>query len=211
MLAHALSGEVTEGSDVLDMCTGSGLLAVTAAMRGARATAVDVSRRALLSARLNARMNGTRVRTRRGWLFEAVPGERFDTIVSNPPYLPAATDALPANGPERAWEAGRDGRALLDPICEQVGSFLRPGGSVLLVHSSVCGIERTLALLSASGLQAGVVDRSRGPLGPRLLERASQLWAAGVLAPGDLHEDVVVIRGKLPAAVPATAPVTARA
>lgn len=212
MLAHALRAEIpTADLDVLDLCSGSGLLAVGAALLGTRATAVDISRRALLSARINARVNGVSVRTLRGWLFEAVPGERFDIIVSNPPYLPAATEALPASGPERAWEGGRDGRALLDPICEQASSFLRPGGSLLLVQSSVCDVERTRALLAASGLQVDVVERSRGPLGPRLRERASDLWAAGVLAPGALDEDIVVIRAALAAERPEARQVTARA
>ena len=52
-------------------------------------TAVDVSRRAVLTVRFNARLNGVRVGARRGDLLAAVPGERFDLIVSNPPYLPA--------------------------------------------------------------------------------------------------------------------------
>src|SRR3712207_1081887 len=102
-------------ASVLDLCTGSGILALTAALRGARSvTAIDVSRRAVLTARLNARLNGVRVRALRGDLFNPVAGQRFDAIVSNPPYVPAATDELPDRGPERAWDAGRDGRALLD-------------------------------------------------------------------------------------------------
>src|SRR5947199_10820461 len=80
------------GARVLDVCTGSGAIGVAAAMRGADVTCVDVSRRALLSARLNARVNGVRVRARHGSLFEAVGRERFDLIVANPPYLPAPRD-----------------------------------------------------------------------------------------------------------------------
>jgi SAM-dependent methyltransferase len=76
------------GARVVDLCTGSGAVAVAAALRGASVTAVDVSRRALLSAQLNAMINGVRVRTRRGNLLDAVRGERFDLIVANPPYLP---------------------------------------------------------------------------------------------------------------------------
>jgi len=201
MLARALRDDVdAAGRDVLDLCTGSGLLAVSAALLGARATAVDVSRRALLSVRINAQLNGVHVRTRRGSLFEALRGERFDTIVSNPPYLPAGTGARRASGLQRAWEGGREGRALLDPICEQAASFLRPGGSILLVHSTVCGVERTLDLLAATGLDVAVVDRSRGPLGPRLRERAAELWSSGALAPGELEEEIVVVRGGRPGA-----------
>ncbi len=193
------------GSDVLDLCTGSGMIAVQAALLGARATAVDVMRRALVSAQLNALLNGVRVRTVRGSLFSGLQGERFDTIVSNPPYVPRpGDDELPGRGPERAWDAGGDGRALLDPLCEQVARHLRPGGSVFLVHSEVCGIDRTIEQLAHEGLETEVVVRHRGPLGPLLRERVEQLWASGALPRGSMEEDVVIIRGRRPVA-PASA------
>jgi release factor glutamine methyltransferase len=199
MLADALRAHApAPGAAVLDLCTGSGMLAVQAALLGARVIAVDVLRRALLSARLNARINGVRVHTRHGWLFSGLDGERFDTIVSNPPYLPAHDDALPARGPRRAWDAGRTGRALLDPLCQEAPRHLRPGGTVLIVHSSVCGVQRTLDDLTRHGLDADVVACRRGPLGPRLRERAAELWAAGALPAGSLEEEVVVVRGRRP-------------
>jgi release factor glutamine methyltransferase len=91
MLAAALRAEgPAAGAALLDLCTGTGALAVWAALRlGAEATAVDVSRRAVLLARVNARLNGVRVRAVRGDLLAAVDGERFDVIVSNPPYVPS--------------------------------------------------------------------------------------------------------------------------
>jgi release factor glutamine methyltransferase len=190
------------GDDVLDLCTGSGMLAVQAALLGARVTAVDISRRALLSAHLNAWLNGVRVRTRRGSLFSGLEGERFDTIVSNPPYVPKpGDDELPERGPQRAWDAGADGRALLDPLCEQVARHLRPGGSVFIVHSSVCGVDRTIEQLEHEGLETEVVARWREPLGPRMRERVDELWACGVLAHGAMEEEVVIIRGGRPAVV----------
>jgi release factor glutamine methyltransferase len=199
MLVRAV-GERTlpHGARVLDLCTGSGAIGVAAALRGAAVTTVDVSRRALLSAWLNARANGVRVRTRRGDLFAAVGGERFDLIVANPPYLPAADDGLPTAGPTRAWDAGRDGRALLDPICAAAVDHLRPGGELLVLHSSVCGIARTQAALTARGLEAEVVFRHRGPLGPLLRERADLLWASGRLPDGCLEEEIVIVRGRRP-------------
>jgi release factor glutamine methyltransferase len=187
------------GATVLDLCTGSGAVGVAAALRGADVTSVDVSRRALLSAHVNALVNGVRVRTRHGSLFEAVPGERFDLIVANPPYLPAPDDELPASGPTRAWDAGRDGRALLDPLCTAARAHLRPGGSLLVLHSSVCDIRRTVAALTAQGLEAAVVFRHRGELGPLLRERAPLLWADGRLPAGSYEEEIVIVRGRRPA------------
>jgi release factor glutamine methyltransferase len=184
----------------LDLCTGSGILALTAALRGARdVTAVDVSLRAVLTVRLNARLNKVRVRALRGDLFAPVAGQRFDAITSNPPYVPSDDDALPATGPERAWEGGRDGRLILDRIVAGAAGHLRPGGFVLLTHSSVLGTERTLAGLEASGLEADVVARRRGPLGPLMTARVHALESSGLLAPGQRHEDVVIVRGRKPA------------
>jgi release factor glutamine methyltransferase len=186
-------------ASVLDLCTGSGALAVCAARRGARdVTAIDVSRRAAWTARINARLNGVRVRALRGDLFAPVVGRRFDAIVANPPYVPAARDELPRRGPERAWDAGLDGRALLDRICAQAPAHLRPGGFVLLVHSSVCDGERTLERLRAGGLEAEVVARQHGPLGPLLRARVSALVRRGLLRAGTGEEEVLVIRGRRP-------------
>jgi release factor glutamine methyltransferase len=184
------------GATVLDLCTGSGAVGVAAALRGAAVTAADVSRRALLSARLNARANGVRVRTRRGNLFAPVASERFDLVTANPPYLPTAVDELPAAGPARAWDAGRDGRALLDPICAAAPAHLRPGGTLLVIHSSVCGVQQTEAALAAQGLEVDVVFRHRGPLGPLLRERAALLWANGHVPYGSLEEEIVIVRGQ---------------
>jgi release factor glutamine methyltransferase len=195
MLARALHSELrAPGARVLDVCTGSGLLAITAALCGARATAIDVSRRAVLCAAINARLNGVGVRALRGNLLAPVHGERFDVIVSNPPYLPAGGEALPARGSARAWDAGSDGRALLDALCAQAPDHLAPGGVLLVVHSALCGTDRTLAALRDRGLDAEVAVRHHGALGPILRARAPVLEARGLLAPGQRDEEVVIVR-----------------
>ncbi|HVL96970.1 MAG TPA: HemK2/MTQ2 family protein methyltransferase [Solirubrobacteraceae bacterium] len=197
MLADALRREtLPPGARVLDLCTGSGILAVTAALRGADATAVDVSRRAVLTARLNARLNGVRVRGVRGDLFAAVEHEKFDCIVSNPPYVPSERPELPTRGASRAWEAGPDGRVVLDRICAEAAAHLRPGGVVLLTQSDIVGEQETLDALRAAGLRAATIERRRSPLGPLMRDRVRR----GLL-PEDLREeDVLIIRGQLIAA-----------
>jgi release factor glutamine methyltransferase len=175
-------------------------VALEAAAAGAEVTAVDVSRRSVATVRLNARLRGLRVRALRGSLFEPVRGQAFDVIATNPPYVPAADDTLPTSGPERGWDAGRDGRALIDPICDGAADHLHPGGALLIIHSSLCGVDETIARLSASGLEADVPFRERGPLGPLMLARVDQLEASGALKPGEREEDVVIVRGRKPAA-----------
>jgi release factor glutamine methyltransferase len=197
LLADHLREVVEPGAVVADICTGSGVLAVAAACAGAGdVTAVDVSRRAVLTAWINARLNGVSVRARRGDLFAPLYGERFDLIVSNPPYVPAADDELPTHGRARAWDAGRDGRALIDRICAQAPARLRPGGAVLVVHSSVCDADRTVSMLAQGGLVAEVVTRSSGPLGPLLRERKATLEQRGLLPRDARAEELVLIRGR---------------
>jgi release factor glutamine methyltransferase len=194
MLADQLRRErLGPGVSVLDLCTGSGHLAVVAALAGASVVAVDVSRRSMLSVRLNAMLNGVRIAAVRGDLFAPVAGRRFDVIVSNPPYLPHPDEKLPEHGLARAIDAGPRGRAFIDRICAQVGEHLTPGGVLLLVHSSVCGEQATIDGLAAHGLRAEVVYRHRGPLGPILRSRVDWLRAEGLLLPGD-EEDVLVFR-----------------
>lgn len=177
--------DALRGADVLELGTGSGAIAVAAAKGGAKSvTVVDVSRRALVTAALNARLNGVRVRPRRGDLFAPVDGERFDIVVSNPPYLPSRS--IPQRGRQRAWEGGEDGRAVLERICAGVADHLRPGGTVLLVHSSVNDLSRTLDALGAADLRADVVARERGPLGPLLSARMPELD----------EEEIYVVRGR---------------
>lgn len=196
LLAAAIRREPSARSGrVLDLCTGSGIQAISAATLGAEATAVDVSYRALVSVRLNARRAGCRVRTVRGRLFDPVAGERFDLIVSNPPYVPAPSDRLPRRGPSRAWVGGRDGRLLLDEICDRAIDHLDPGGAVLLTHSSIIGEQRTVDRLERAGCtDVAVVERVRGPLGP--LMAAQQ--ALGTIPSQLRWEDVVVVRAQAP-------------
>lgn len=184
------------GGAVLDVGTGSGVLAITAALTGARSvTAVDVSWRAVLGVRLAARLNGVQIETRRGDLLDAVPERRFDFIVSNPPYLPAEDEALPTQGTARHTEAGTSGRVLLDRLIDGAPAHLEPGGVLLVTHSSLNGEAETLERMRAAGLAPTVVERRRGPLGPLLAARAPELEARGMLAPGEREEELLVVAG----------------
>ena len=182
---------------MLDVCTGTGAIAIVAALAGARfVTAVDVSARAVLTARINARLNGVRVEAVRGSLLDAGAGRRFDVIASNPPYLPAEDGALPARGRARHTDAGTTGRTLLDRLIDAAPAHLAPGGILLVTHSSVNGEDATLARMRAAGLEPFVAERRRGALGPLLAARAPRLEERGLLAPGERSEDLVVVTAR---------------
>ncbi|MGW6937335.1 HemK2/MTQ2 family protein methyltransferase [Lentzea sp. NPDC054927] len=194
VLIEALrSAAIPAGARVLDVGTGTGALALAALRAGAATvTAVDVSLRAVLTARLNTLGKPVRVR----WGDALDVRGRFDLVLANPPYVPANRAA---RGPARAWDAGADGRELLDPLCAKVSGLLRPGGVLLLVHSALCGEDTTVSRLRDAGLKAAVVGRCRTPFGPVMLERIPFLEARGLVEPGQRHEELVVIRGDKPA------------
>lgn len=197
LLAEVLEESLpTHGAQVLDMCTGTGVLALMAARHGARVTAVDVSPEAVATARLNASTAKLPVHVVRGDLFAPVADRRFDLILSNPPYVPAPESRPPTAGGAVAWDAGLDGRALLDRICADAPPLLRPAGTLLLVHSALARPTRTLAQLRSHGLTARVQRRRRIPFGPVLRARAEWLRSRGLVAPEESMEELVVIRAE---------------
>ncbi|MFB8105813.1 HemK2/MTQ2 family protein methyltransferase [Streptomyces sp. NPDC056007] len=197
LLLRALAREtVRPGSHVIDLGTGSGLLAVAAARRGAHVTAVDLGRRAVITARLNALLARQRVTVHRGDLAGPVPGRSYDLVLSNPPYVPSPLGPPPRRGSARAWDAGHDGRAVVDRICDAAPHLLRRGGVLLMVHSALTGTEATLRHLSRGGLKAEVSDTASVPFGPVLLSRLPWLRGRGLLDAHTDEEKLVVIRAE---------------
>ena len=123
---------------VLDLGTGSGAiaLAIAHARPQARVTAVDASADALTVARANAGQLGLAVTLHHGDWLAPVAGERFDLIVSNPPYIAEGDAHLPAlaHEPRSALVSGADGLDDLRRIVATAPAPLAPGGWLLLEH-----------------------------------------------------------------------------
>ncbi|WP_201258978.1 HemK2/MTQ2 family protein methyltransferase [Streptomyces ambofaciens] len=199
LLTGALSDEsLPPAASVLDVGTGTGALAVAAARRGARVTAVDVSWRAVCAARVNAARSGVRIRVRHGNLFTPVRGETFDLVLANPPYVPAPAGGRRPRGAARAWDAGHDGRMVLDRICREAPALLRPGGVLLLVQSALSDPERTVGHLREAGLKAAVTRRRRIAFGPVVRGRERWLRQRGLLSLAENEEELVVVRAEQP-------------
>ncbi|MCM1949119.1 methyltransferase [Streptomyces sp. G2] len=198
LLAAALAQEeVGPLTDVLEIGTGTGALALHAARRGAATvTAVDVSWPAVVTARMNALLHQLPLRVLHGDFAERTPGRRFDLVVTNPPYVPSPGTRLPPRGAERAWDAGPDGRLVIDRICRGAASLLRPGGVLLMVHSGMCGAETTVDRLTGEGLSAAIAARESVPWGPVLRSRRAWLERRGLASPDEKREELVVIRAR---------------
>lgn len=135
----SLFEEPEQVTRVLDLCTGSGCLAVLAARAfpNAEIDAVDLSKAALEVAGLNVALHGLedRITLLKGDLFKPVKDARYDIIISNPPYVDAEGMAgLPRecrHEPKMAFDGGADGVALVARILEAAGDHLRDDGGLL--------------------------------------------------------------------------------
>jgi len=196
--------DLARGRRVVDLCTGSGVVAVAAGgQKASHVTAFDVCSRSVRCARMNALSAGVAVDVHLGSWARATEFGPFDLVLCNPPYVPHDPDVtyapMPADvGPARAWDAGYDGRLVLDPLCEAVSDLLAPGGTFLLVQSEFAVPRQTLAALASAGMDAEVVAYQWIPFGPVMTSRASWLEDTGRLEPGRREEELVVIRADKP-------------
>ncbi len=165
LLAQAMRREgIGAGMDVLDVCTGSGVLALCAARLGARVSAVDVSRRAVLSARLNTVPAGVP-------LTAAAEAGRPHSLGGGARRPPAARPDL------RRGSGGAEARRATAPGALRSG---RP--------------ESTLRRLRAAGLHASVRERAITPFGPVMTGRLSWMRERGLVSEPDTAEELVAVR-----------------
>ena len=150
--AGALIDDPAGIENVLDLCTGSGCLAILASRSfpNARIDAVDISKDALEVAARNVADFGLqdRVRLHRGDLFGPIGDKRYDLIISNPPYVDAKGMAgLPREcraEPKLAFDGGKDGLDVIRRILDEAGRHLTPEGGLL------CEIGRCRPALEAA-------------------------------------------------------------
>ncbi len=143
----------------LDLGTGCGIQALHLDAHCAEVVATDTNERALAFAAATARLNAMSWDLRRGSLFEPVAGERFDLIVSNPPFVvgAGAHDYL-------YRDSGVAGDALCRNLIEQMPDHLEPGGTAQvmanwIVRDGADWRDRVQGWLAGTGLHAWVVQR----------------------------------------------------
>jgi HemK-related putative methylase len=162
--ARALDGNlISPGACVLDMGTGSGILAIRAAQMGASVMAVDINSDAVRCARINIILNRVenRVEVREGDLYAPVAGRKFDRILFNPPFYRQA----PNGRLDAAWRSPD----VFDRFLSKLDEMLAPNGCALILLSS------------------------RGDLLPALEKAGAGGWAGSVVASGDLLHEVLTL------------------
>jgi release factor glutamine methyltransferase len=146
------------GASVAEIGTGSGILAIVAALQGAaRVRVVDTNPAAIEAAVANAGLNGVADRIEPlavGASIIPLPeGETVDLVISNPAQLPLPA-AAEAHNP---YYAGPDGRRMIDAVIAAAPGCLAPGGRLLMVLNSVTDFPASLAAMRSAGLEPRVV------------------------------------------------------
>ncbi len=148
---------VEEGDAVLDVGTGTGILALTAAEKASRVVGTDINPMAIELARENARVNGIgNVDFIQCDLFPP-SNEKFDLIIFNPPYLPVKEQGLL----EKAWSGGEGGIDLIEKFLDSVSNHLKDGGIFELLVSSLGDMERIDELLKKNNIESEVIAKKK--------------------------------------------------
>ena len=156
---------VKEGELVLDVGTGCGLLGILAAKKASSVLAIDLNPYAIRCAKENSVLNGVRNKMSfvQASLFTALnPKVKFNLILFNAPYLPSEEDEV-ASWIGRSWAGGANGREVIDCFICEVPTHLKPNGQVLLMQSTLTGVQETIRRFSTQGLKAVVKAERKLP------------------------------------------------
>lgn len=154
LLLRAALAEVRETDRVLEVGTGSGHVAAGLLVRAAMVVATDINPFAVGCARARG------VAAVRTDLAAGLCGP-FDLILFNPPYLPTAPEERMDDWMEYALDGGPTGRVVIERFVAEIGRVLAPFGRVLLLVSSLTGLDAVRELFARAGFISFVVDEER--------------------------------------------------
>lgn len=148
---------INNDEKVLEIGTGSGIVAMYASKMTDKVVATDINFNAIELAEKNFAANGIKnIQLLFGDLFEPVKNQKFDVILFNTPYLPTQECEILDDGLNCAFDGGLDGRDVIDKFLNEVKNHLNHGGRIQLVQSSLSNIEETISKLKHLGFKAEV-------------------------------------------------------
>jgi release factor glutamine methyltransferase len=159
LLAENLMVKKTD--KVLEIGTGTGIIAIITSKITENVIAVDINKYAVECARNNSKLNQSDIDIRLGDLFDPVEDEKFDLILFNTPYLPTSEDERVDDELEAAWDGGADGRLVINRFIEELSVHLNPMGRVQLVQSSLSNVEETIGRLMEKGFEVSITASER--------------------------------------------------
>lgn len=161
LLADAALKEAKPGMHILEIGTGSGFVSAVllANLKEIRLVATEINPHAARCAKTNA------VEVIRTNLFKGLttrcPETRFDLILFNPPYLPTSEEEKVPGWLNYAFDGGTSGRETLNRFLDEVRDYLKPGGEILVLISSITGLDAVKEKMEKIGFAVNVVARKK--------------------------------------------------
>jgi release factor glutamine methyltransferase len=161
LLADAALKEAKPGMHILEIGTGSGFISsvLLENLKDIRLVATEINPHAARCAKTNA------VEVIRTDLFKGLkprcPETLFDLILFNPPYLPTSKEEKVPGWLNYAFDGGTSGRETLDRFLGEVKDYLRPGGEILVLISSITGLDAVKEKMETMGFAVEVVARKK--------------------------------------------------
>ena len=151
--------DVQEDDSVLDMGSGCGILGILAAKKARSVLAVDVNPFAIRCTKRNAVLNGAfhRMAFIQGDLFSPLQNlAKFTVVLFNTPYLPMSQSET-RSWIELSWDGGSSGRFVIDRFIVDVKKHLEQTGRVMLLQSTLAGVDETIQRFEACGMTAKTI------------------------------------------------------
>ena len=148
---------------VLDVGTGSGILAIHASEHAKSVIATDINPHAIRCASFNIKLNrlNGKIEVRQGDLFKSInANELFDLIIFNPPYLPVK-EGEGKEWLEKAWSGEVEGREIINQFLEEFRYFLNKKGRVLMLQSSLSDMNETNKILQQQGFRTELLEEKK--------------------------------------------------
>ncbi len=161
LLADIALKEAEPGMRILEVGTGSGFVSAVllANLKDIYLLATEINPHAARCARANG------VEVIRTDLFRGIKPEklenRFDLILFNPPYLPTSRDEKVQGWLNYAFDGGISGRETLDRFLDDVRNYLKPGGKILVLISSITGLDAVREKMKGLGFKVDIVERKK--------------------------------------------------
>ena len=161
LLADAALKETGPGMRILEIGTGSGFVSAVliANLKDVQLVATEINPHAARCAKANG------VEVIRTDLFRGVrpksPETRFDLILFNPPYLPTSGEEKVPGWLNYAFDGGTGGRETLDRFLDEVRDYLTPGGKILVLISSITGLDAVKDKMEGLGFEVDVIERKK--------------------------------------------------
>lgn len=157
LLASVIENMDIKGKHVLEVGCGCGFLSILMAKNKADVTAVDINPEAVEATKTNAKKNNAGLTAMISDMFGNV-NDKFDLIVFNPPYLPVGEDEN-----DITYSGGSTGREIIEIFVSCIRNYLKKGGKVLTVISSLTGEKEVLELFGQARMRAKPVARKKIP------------------------------------------------